>query len=132
MTRCIEYSKKVHKLSNKNTIFFKNLNGGRFDKSTIYRHFRDYLYLAGIPHTGSGPRIHDFRHTYSVHCLKNWILAGKELTNLTPYLSTYLGHSDFRGTQYYLHLTSELYPDIIKKTEIAYEYIIPDLGDTDE
>jgi len=127
--RCEKYTEKVHKFSTDDTIFFKNLKGNRFDLSTIYRHFRDYLWLANIPHTGRGPRIHDLRHTYSVHCLKNWILAGKELTSLMPYLSTYLGHSDFRGTQYYLHLTSELYPDIIQKNETAYDYIIPDLGD---
>ena len=43
-----------------------------------------------------------------------------------PYLAAYMGHSDFRGTQYYLRLTADLYPDIIKKTEAAFGYLIPE------
>jgi len=68
------------------------------------------------------------RHSYCVHCLKRWVLKEKDLTNLFPYLSAYLGHSDFRGTQYYLRLTADLYPDIIQKTEAALGYLIPEGG----
>ncbi len=60
------------------------------------------------------------------------MLKGKELTNLLPYLSVYLGHSDFRGTQYYLRLTADLYPDIISKMEVASGYIIPERGEINE
>jgi len=58
--------------------------------------------------------------------LKRWVLTGKNLTNLFPYLSAYLGHADFRGTQYYLRLTADLHPDIINKAEAALGYIIPE------
>ena len=54
------------------------------------------------------------------------MLSGEELTNLMPYLAAYLGHADFRGTQYYLRLTADLYPDIIQKTEAAFGYLIPE------
>jgi len=81
---------------------------------------------ADISHTLNGPRIHDLRHSYCVHCLKKWVLSGEELTNLMPYLAAYMGHTDFRGTQYYLRLTADLYPDIIAKTEALYGYLIPE------
>jgi len=42
-----------------------------------------------------------------------------------PYLATYMGHADFRGTQYYLRLTADLYPHIIQKTEATLGYLIP-------
>jgi integrase/recombinase XerD len=49
-----------------------------------------------------------------------------------PYLAAYMGHADFRGTQYYLRLTADLYPDIIRRTETAFGYVIPEGGDSDE
>jgi len=49
-----------------------------------------------------------------------------------PYLAVYLGHSDFRGTEYYLRLTADLYPDIISKMEVQSGYIIPERGEINE
>ena len=128
INRCKRYHKQMHVFSNSDTYYFKSPFGNRLDNSTAYRRFRDYLWSAGIHHLGHGPRIHDLRHVYCVHCMKRWVLKGKDLTNLFPYLSAYLGHSDFRGTQYYLRLTADLYPDIIKKTEAALGYLIPEGG----
>ena len=117
---------KLHTFSGRSTYFFISPTGGRLDKSTVYCRFRDYLLMADISHTQYGPRIHDLRHSYCVYCLKKWVLSGEELTNLMPYLAAYLGHADFRGTQYYLRLTADLYPDIIQKTEAAFGYLIPE------
>lgn len=126
INRCRKHNKEMHLFSDENAYYFKSPLERRLDRSAAYRRFREYLWSAGIPHSGQGPRIQDFRHTYCVHCLKRWVLAGKDLTNLFPYLSAYLGHADFRGTQYYLRLTADLYPDIISKTEAALGYIIPE------
>ena len=98
---------------------------GQMDKNTAYNHFRDYLLMADIPHTSVGPRIHSFRHGFAVKCLKNWVLEGNDLTSMLPYLSAYMGHSDFRGTQYYLRLTSDLYPEIVRRVEEEFGYVIP-------
>ena len=117
---------KLHTFSGGSTYFFISPTGGRLDKSTVYCRFRDYLLMADISHTKNGPRVHDLRHCYSVYCLKKWVLSGEELTNLMPYLAAYMGHADFRGTQYYLRLTADLYPDIIAKTEAAFGYLIPE------
>lgn len=43
-----------------------------------------------------------------------------------------MGHSDFRGTQYYLRLTADLYPDIIRRMEADFEDVIPNGGIGDE
>jgi integrase/recombinase XerD len=77
-------------------------------------------------------RLDIIRHSYAVKCLKKWVLQGEELTNLLPYLAAYMGHSDFRGTQYYLRLTADLYPDIIGRLEADFGYVIPEGGPTDE
>jgi integrase/recombinase XerD len=87
------------------------------------------LRKAGISHLGrgKGPRIHDLRHTFAVNCLKKWVLEGKDLNSLLPYLSAYLGHEDMRGSQRYLRLTADLYPDLTTKIEETCSYIIPEV-----
>ncbi|MBU0466017.1 MAG: tyrosine-type recombinase/integrase [Proteobacteria bacterium] len=121
-----------HKYSQDTAYLFQSPRKGKTDKSTVYRRFRQYLQCANIPHTDAGPRVHDLRHNYAVKCLKKWVLAGEELTNLLPYLAAYMGHSDFRGTQYYLRLTADLYPDIINRLEANFGHVIPEGGPTDE
>lgn len=130
--RMMELVGKIHRYSKDTDVLFPTQNGNRMDVSTIYRRFRSYLLRAGISHTSAGPRIQDFRHNYAVKCLKRWVLAGEELTNILPYLAAYMGHSDFRGTQYYLRLTADLYPDIIRRTEADFGDVIPKGGVYDE
>lgn len=126
--RMIVYMESFHRFSKYNGFVFPGAKMGHMDKSTAYNHFRDYLLMADIPHTATGPRIHDFRHGLAIACLKKWALAGIDLTNMLPYLSAYMGHCDFRATQYYLRLTADLYPDIISKTEAEFGYVIPEGG----
>lgn len=107
---------------------FNTGKGGRMDTSTVYRRFRQYILKAGIPHTKAGPRVHDLRHNFAVKCLKIRVLAGEELTNILPYLAAYMGHSDFRGTQYYLRLTADLYPHIVSCSETVFGDLISEGG----
>jgi integrase len=130
--RCRAYSRTMHKLSPLDSYYFPGFHGGCYNQSTIYVRFRQYLWKAGISHSGNGPRVHDFRHAYCVHRLKEWVLDGQELTNFLPYLAAYLGHADFRGTEYYLRLTADLYPEIVSKMEIASGYIIPGRGEVQD
>lgn len=117
-----------HRFSTDTSFLFPSMTGNRTDKSTVYRRFRDYLLMADIPHTSAGPRVHDLRHNFAVCCLKKWVLSGTELMNALPYLAAYMGHTDFRATQYYLRLTADLYPDLISRTEAEFGYVIPEGG----
>lgn len=129
--RIIIFMNGFHRYSDDRMWLFPGChNGGmgQMDKSTAYNHFRDYLLMADIPHTAVGPRVHSFRHGFAVKCLKNWVLAGNDLTVMLPYLSAYMGHSDFRATQYYLRLTADLYPDIVRRVEAEFGYVIPEGG----
>ena len=85
--------------------------GMAYSVPTIYNYFRRFLWQARIPHhgRGHGPRLHDLRHSFAVHCLKKWVLDGVDLTVALPYLSVYMGHVGLKSTQGYLRLTAELY-----------------------
>jgi integrase/recombinase XerD len=130
--RIAQLKEKIHRYSGDDAHLFPSKTNKRIDQSTVYRRFRDYLQSAGISHTDVGPRVHDLRHNFAVKCLKRWVLSGEELTNLLPYLAAYMGHSDFRGTQYYLRLTADLYPDIISRVEVDFAYVIPEGGELGE
>ena len=47
-------------------------------------------------------------------------------------LSAYVGHKNFKGTEYYLRLTAEMYPYIRNQIEEYTNNIIRKLGDFDE
>lgn len=90
--------------------------------NAVYNAFRKYLWKAGIPHAGrgKGPQVHSFRHTYCVHRLRNWVLEGRDLNSLFPYICAYMGHADTRSTEYYTRLTADLFPDIREKCELFF------------
>jgi len=131
--RCREYRQVVLLGRSEESPVFPSPYGGCYASYTIYKLFREVLWKAKISHTGKGPRLHDIRHTFAVHCLKQWVIEGKNLSNCLPYLSIYLGHEDMRGTQRYLRLTADLYPDIISKVEESCSWLIPEvtLNETD-
>lgn len=133
--RCQLYSSKVHLHSMPDDYYFPALNGKPMTIGNVYKNFRRFLWRARISHGGMGygPRIHDLRHTFAVHCLKQWAELEKDLTVYLPVLKTYMGHDSLRETAYYLHLTADVFPTITLKVETCYPGIIPELkGDGHE
>jgi len=128
--RCEEYVQRVHLLSDPGMFLFIGAPGRPLTGGNVYKNFRRFLWQAGISHGGwgKGPRVHDFRHTFAVHCLRAWVRDGKDLTAYLPILKTYLGHSSFGDTAYYLRLTAELYPDITAQMDRSFGQVIPVLG----
>jgi site-specific recombinase XerD len=108
-------------------IFFPAPSGGPLSLRTVYGLFRRLLLQCGIPHAGrgKGPRIHDYRHVFAVHTLRRWYRDGEDLDAKLPLLATYLGHQHLSGTQRYLHLTAELFPDITARVDAAFGEVIP-------
>ena len=108
-------------------IFFPGPSGGPFSLRSVYTLFRRLLLQCGIPHAGrgKGPRIHDYRHLFAVHALRRWYRDGEDLDAKLPLLATYLGHQHLSGTQRYLHLTAELFPEITARADAAFGDVIP-------
>lgn len=102
-------------------------DGGPFAPQTIDCSFRQLLWACRISHggRGRGPRIHDFRHTFAVHRLLRWYREGVDLGVALPVLATYLGHVSLSGTQCYLRLTAEMYPDLTAALQARFGDVIP-------
>jgi integrase len=107
--------------------FFPSSHGGPWGLATVYWLYRELFLRCGIPHAGrgKGPRVHDLRHTMAVHSLLRWYREGADLDAKLPVLATYLGHQSLAGTQRYLHLTAELFPEITVRANAAFGDVIP-------
>ena len=46
-------------------------------------------------------------HAFASHNIMRWIDEGRDVMSMLPYLSTYMGHSEFRNTLYYVHILPE-------------------------
>lgn len=101
--------------------------GGPFAHQTIHTTFRQLLWACRLSHggRGQGPRLHDLRHTFAVHRLMRWHREGVDLGVALPVLATYLGHDSLSGTQRYLRLTAEMYPDLIAALQARFGELIP-------
>jgi len=118
------YASKMGERSGED-FFFPSPYGGRYSHSTIYWHFREMLWKMNISHQGRGrgPRLHDLRHTFAVHRLAQWIHEGADLNVKLPILATYMGHHKLAGTQKYLQLTADMFPDITAMFEKRFGYV---------
>lgn len=97
------------------SFFFVSTVGKPISKNSIHRWFSEILVECGIPRRsdGQGPRIHDIRHTTAVHSLMQMVRDGMDVYCAMPILSVFLGHKSLAGTETYVRLTQEMYPDIL-------------------
>ena len=112
----------------KNNDFFIKPNGENYFSSTAINYWwHKILAMAKIPRRGMipGPRLYDIRHSFCVSSMKKMTEEGKDLYYTLPVLSTYIGHSSIASTDRYVRMTSDMYPDLLRKTESIYSYIIP-------
>ncbi len=112
-----------------NPFFFPALRHERYSSTTILNQFRRLEEKAGISQLSSGkyPRIHDLRHTFSVHALEQMIRKGMDPYCSLPILSTYLGHKGIESTEKYLRLTKQYFIDILQFSHQDAEKIFPEV-----
>jgi site-specific recombinase XerD len=66
---------------------------------------------------GLRTRLHDLRHSSAVHRLTSWYREGKDVQQLLPQLSVYLGHTYLAATQTYLTMT----PEFLHQASVRFE-----------
>lgn len=84
--------------------------GTRIASSTLQPWFAHARTTAEIPCRAGHrrPRAYDLRHTFAVHTLRDWHLAGLDVRQQLPVLSSYLGHVNPDNTYWYLQAVPEL------------------------
>ena len=126
---CQEYLtyRSLFPCANRTERLFILPDGSPLSIYTAYKWFRKIIWYANISHggRGKGPRIHDLRHTFSVHSLASMAHEGLDLYHSMPILSTYLGHQSLGATDGYVRLTAEMYPDLLKKSAGISSSVFP-------
>lgn len=125
--RCADFVEEILKDSTSDAYFFPRMANKPYDRSGIGKAFRGFLWDAGIPYLGKerGPSIHDLRHTFVCHRLNQWASEGTDLTAVLPVLSKYLGHTSVMATAWYLRLTAEVYPEVIRTMDMFAADTLP-------
>ena len=126
---CRDYVAKMPLPPNEDAPFFPRRFGEAYGQRGLYSQFRILLKNAGISHggRGKGPRIHDFRHTFAVHAMRQLVRNGRNLYVTSPILSAYLGHQTLSATQKYLRLTPDVYPEVVQKFESGFGGVVPEV-----
>ncbi len=90
---------------------FIGKNNQRFNQWTLEGAFKRIREKAGIKRTDGAtyqPRLHDLRHSFAVNRLVSWYQENKNVQQLLPVLSVYLGHKYLAHTSVYLTMTDDL------------------------
>ena len=99
--------------------------------STIEKYFYKILKLSHIKRRENSPRIHDLRHTFVVHRIKEYAKEGKDLNVMLPILQKHLGHQSLEALSYYFRLTKEILEDIKEINNEKFNNLIPEVGNED-
>ena len=125
---CRKYSNECLLGVPRDEYFPRKKYGGSRNVGTVGQTFRTILWRSGIPYygKGKGPRLHDVRHTFGCHALKQMSDRGIDLYCSLPVLSAYLGHSSIKATEQYLRLTMEIYPEMADRMKMFTGDIYPE------
>lgn len=125
-----QYSTHCRKKACASEYFFVKRNGERCSADSIYKEFRKILFHAGISHggKGNGPRLHDLRHSFSVHSLARMAEQDLDLYYCLPLLSKYLGHKSLSATDAYVRLTAEMYPRLLDEVNRICAFVFPQIS----
>jgi len=128
LQRCRSYAARAVVGNNAKSPFLPSPSRGFYCCGTIEYAFHQCLAIAGIPHTDDGPNVHSLRHSFAVHNLMRWGAQEKDVNVLLPYLSAYMGHEDLRGTERYLRMTIEMFPEIRNRIRTGCSWMMPEVG----
>ena len=125
-----QFASKCFYLLNDGDYIFTTSNGARLRGKSIYERHRLFLTKAGIPYLGDwkGPRVHDWRHTFSVCSFKQMVDAGLDMYVALPILSAYLGHKSIAATEKYVRLTMSIFPYIEEKFKVKLEKVFAEVS----
>jgi integrase len=93
----------------KTPAFFISTRGTRLSSAGLYYGFEQACALAGVnAQANKRLRPHDLRHRFAVTRLAEWHRQKIDVQSMLPQLATYLGHTRYSDTAYYITATSEL------------------------
>ncbi|MBP5291979.1 MAG: tyrosine-type recombinase/integrase [Lachnospiraceae bacterium] len=107
----LDLCRRYDSVAGKRKWFFQKWDGTPYETSWYNSLWRKITASSGIAWRGT-PRPYDLRHAFASRNIIRWIGCGKDVMELLPYLSAYMGHSELSSTLYYVHML----PDNLRKS----------------
>jgi len=107
--------------------------GKSLSSCTVLSGFKSVLKECGIPYSinrDGGACIHSLRHTFAVHSLAKMVKEGLDIYCALPILSVFLGHKTLKGTETYVRLTREMFPEVLKMQNTITQFVYPEINTT--
>ena len=106
-------------------------SGRPLSSCTVLSGFKKVLEKCNIPcssNRSGGACIHSLRHTFAVHSLAKMVQEGMDIYCALPLLSVFLGHKTLKGTETYVRLTQDMFPDILLKQTTITRFVYPEMN----
>jgi integrase len=125
---CRNYDSKISAIMPERKLFFPNKLDEKWCYTGLCSYFRNMISEIGIISRGDRtPRMYDFRHTFATHRLYLWMKEGKNIADMIPYLSAYMGHADPSTTFYYIHLVPGQFENLSGKSFSDQQNLLPEV-----
>lgn len=126
---CRKYHTQVSRIYPNRLFFFPSLPERGYTAPSLSRCFSEIWKKAGLSSGNGVPaRAYDFRHHFAIANLNRWIESGEDINAKLPYLSRYMGHTNIKSTDYYLHLVPEFFSVFKEKTKDVFNNLIPEVN----
>jgi integrase len=104
---CENYRTDIANVSVDHTYFFPSMDGMPFNRCWLSGQFRAIWHKARAVGNEASSVTYDLRHRHATTVMMKWLNEGADLNAKLPYLSSYMGHTHFSDTAYYIHLLPE-------------------------
>lgn len=104
---CRNYYEKVSLIFPDSEYFFPAPWGTPYSAKWLTTYFLKLWNTVKPANNSARVRVYDLRHRYATAVLMKWMDEKTDLYAMFPYLSSYMGHTHFKDTAYYIHLLPE-------------------------
>jgi len=115
---CKTYNGAASSVFADHAYFFPSPNGLPYSHSWLAYNFRAIWREARPSASKAAAVVYDLRHRYATTMLMKWMDEGADIVTKVPYLSAYMGHTEFSATAYYIHLLPE---NLIRSAAIDWD-----------
>lgn len=128
----LDLCKRYDCLAGNREWFFQRWDGKPYDRRWYTQLFVRLCNQNGLSQRGN-PRPYDLRHAFASRNIIRWMENGRDVMELLPYLSAYMGHAELSSTLYYIHLLPEKLRQSSKidweKFQAIYGKEVPEIED---
>ena len=129
---CRNYLNELRTIFPDAEYMFPAPDGGVYSRRWLSDTFRRLWNASNPDSRAKGIRIYLLRHRFATAVFMKWLDEKADLYAKIPYLSAYMGHTQFADTAYYIHL----FPEKLRSSSAVewsrFSALIPEVEDCDE